>query len=257
MATASFTDALRVTTSWSNPNSPPGGPQAQSLRAVLLLRALGMILGMSDFEFDKEEFATRYRSMSDGELLELALKSAGLSEPAWEALEDEFDRRDLEFPEPDPSLQPETPEIRNLTMLKRFRDLPEALLAQGKLASEGIESYLADNNTVRMDWLWSNLVGGVKLLVAAEDANPANQVLDQPIPEEINFDGVAEYQQPRCPKCQSLDINFEELYKPIAYGSLFVNFPIPMQRSGWTCHTCGNTWHESAEAHGEANDRTS
>ena len=185
--------------------------------------------------------------MNDGELLELAAQSSELSDSAWEALEDELDRRDLELPEPDSPPGTNMLRERNLLMLKRFRDLPEAMLAKGKLASEGVESYLADDNTVRMDWLWSNLLGGVKLLVNPEDAEAATRILAEPIPEEeeIDFEGAAEYQQPRCPNCQSLDINFEELYKPIAYGSLFVNFPIPLRRTGWICQTCRHTWEET------------
>ena len=31
---------LRVTTSWLNPNSPPDGPQVNSLRAVLFVEAI-------------------------------------------------------------------------------------------------------------------------------------------------------------------------------------------------------------------------
>jgi len=202
---------------------------------------------MSDFDFDRREFAVRYRDMADGELLKLAAQSAELSDSAWEALEEELDRRNLELPEPESSFVSETPEQRNLVILERFRDLPEAMLAKGKLASQGVESYLGDDNTVRMDWLWSNLVGGVKLLVSAEDLETATRILAEPIPEEIDFEGAAEYRQPRCPKCQSLDINFEELYKPIAYGSLFVNLPIPLQRTGWICQTCRHTWQETVQ----------
>ena len=202
---------------------------------------------MSDFDYDRREFAVRYRDMADGELLKLAAQSAELSDSAWEALEEELDRRNLELPEPESSFVSETPEQRNLVILERFRDLPEAMLAKGKLASQGVESYLGDDNTVRMDWLWSNLVGGVKLLVSAEDLETATRILAEPIPEEIDFEGAAEYRQPRCPKCQSLDINFEELYKPIAYGSLFVNLPIPLQRTGWICQTCRHTWQETVQ----------
>jgi rubredoxin len=87
---------------------------------------------------------------------------------------------------------------------------------------------------------------GIKLLVNSEDVDVATRSLDEPIPEEIDFEGAADYQQPRCPRCQSLDINFEELYKPIAYGSLFVSFPLPMQRNGWICQTCHHTWEDAA-----------
>jgi hypothetical protein len=213
---------------------------------------------MSDFNYDRKDFGARYREMTDAELLKLAAQSGDLSEPAWEALEDELERRSLELPEPESLLGVETPAKRNLLILQRFRDLPEAMLAKGKLASEGVESYLADDNTVRMDWLWSNLVGGVKLLVSPDDVEAATRILTEPIPEEIDFEGTAEYQQPRCPKCQSLDINFEELYKPIAYGSLFVNLPIPLQRTGWICHTCRHTWEEALqEPEQEPTDPTS
>jgi hypothetical protein len=213
---------------------------------------------MSDFDYDRREFAVRYRDMADGELLKLAAQSGELSDSAWEALEDELDRRNLELPEPESSTGSEAPEHRNLVILERFRDLPEAMLAKGKLASQGVESYLGDDNTVRMDWLWSNLLGGVKLLVSAEDLEAAARILAEPIPEEIDFEGAAEYRQPRCPKCQSLDINFEELYKPIAYGSLFLALPIPLQRTGWICQTCRHTWPETVpELEQEPTDPTS
>jgi hypothetical protein len=213
---------------------------------------------MNDFDYDRKEFADRYRKMSDGELLKLAAQSGELNDSAWEALEEELDRRNLELPEDEPSLTAETPEQRRLVMLKRFRDLPEAMLAKGKLESEGVECYLADDNTVRMDWFWSNLVGGVKLLVSPNDAEAATRILSEPIPEEIDFEGTVEYRQPRCPKCQSLDVNFEELYKPIAYGSLFVNLPIPIQRTGWICQTCRHTWEETfQEPEQETTDPTS
>jgi hypothetical protein len=195
---------------------------------------------MSDFDYDRGEFARRYRDITDGELLKLAAQSGELGDPAWEALEDELDRRNLEPPEPESLPDVLVPAERNLIILQRFRDLPEAMLAKGKLASEGVESYLGDDNTVRMDWLWSNLLD-------PNDVEAATRILAEPIPEEIDFEGTAEYQQPRCPKCQSLDINFEELYKPIAYGSLFLSLPIPLQRTGWICQTCRHIWDDTLQ----------
>jgi hypothetical protein len=191
-------------------------------------------------------FAEQCGRMTDGELLKLAAQPWAMSGSAWDALEDELDRRGLDIPEPESPPNSEFPAKRNRVVLRRFRDLPEAMLAKGKLDSEGVESFLADDNTVRMDWLWSNLLGGIKLLVNPEDAAAAIRSLEEPIPEQIDFEGAADYQQPRCPRCQSLDINFEELYKPIAYGSLFVSFPLPMQRKGWICQTCHYTWEDAA-----------
>ena len=41
----------------------------------------------------------------------------------------------------------------DLVTIERFRDLPEALLAKGKLESAGIRCFLADSELVRTDWL--------------------------------------------------------------------------------------------------------
>lgn len=194
---------------------------------------------------DKDEqrlFARHYSQLSDGELIEIAVQPWDLSDAAWEALEDELERRDLETPEPEPA--PIAPEKRSLVLLRRFRDLPEALLAKGSLDSVGIDAFLGDDNTVRVDWLWSNLLGGVKLLVDAENVEAANEILNQPIPENFDAGGFEDYQQPRCPLCQSLDVSFEELYKPLAYGSLFVGLPLPVHRKGWICQACRHTWQE-------------
>ncbi len=129
-----------------------------------------------------------------------------------------------------------------MVTIAKFRDLPEALLAQGNLNSAGIEAVLLDDNLVRLDWLWSNAVGGIKLQVRAEDAAEATDVLNQPIPEEFEIEGVGDYRQPECPKCKSLDVTFQEIYKPVAYASLWVGVPLPVQRKGWKCRACGHEW---------------
>jgi hypothetical protein len=87
----------------------------------------------------------------------------------------------------------------------------------------------------------------VKLLVKPEDVEAALQVLTQPIPDDFDVDGVGDYQQPRCPKCNSLDVSFEELNKPIALGSVFANLPLPVHKKGWNCHSCRHQWQDEEE----------
>src|SRR5947209_4484756 len=98
-----------------------------------------------------------------------------------------------------------------LVVLCRYRDLHEAMMAKGALDSAGIPSFMADENTVRMDWMWSNAIGGIRLFVREEDASDAGDLLDQPIPERLEVPDVGEYQQPSCPQCGSLDVSFAEL----------------------------------------------
>lgn len=139
-------------------------------------------------------------------------------------------------------MAPDTDEPAQLVTIRKFRDLPEALLAKGGLESAGIQCLLADDNMVRLDWFISNLIGGVKLQVSSEDAAAATEILDQPIPEEIEVEGSGEYHQPRCPNCQSLDVSFEELNKSVAFVSAYIGFPLPVHRRNWKCHDCGHEW---------------
>jgi hypothetical protein len=133
-----------------------------------------------------------------------------------------------------------------LITLQHFRDVPEALLAKGKLESAGIVCMLADGNMVRMDWLLSNAIGGIRLQVLRQDAESARAVLDEPIPLEFDEEEVGErYTQPRCPRCYSLDIGFEKIDRFWTYGLwLLLQFPIPVRKDNWKCYTCGREWVE-------------
>jgi hypothetical protein len=132
--------------------------------------------------------------------------------------------------------------LRDLVTIRQFRDLPEALLAKGCLESAGIECFLADENLVRLDWFISNLIGGIKINVRPADAENARKLLGGPILEGLYVQGIGLYEQPRCPKCRSLDVSFQELDRPIAYMSAFLRVPIPVQRPAWHCHECDAEW---------------
>lgn len=183
--------------------------------------------------------------MQDRGFRKLAEDANSLTELAREALEAELDRRDLDDIPEAPVRAKDEIEARQLIAVRRFRDLPEALLAKGAVESAGIECFLADDNLVRLDWFISNFVGGIKLLVDRDNADAAANVLNQPIPEGFDFQGAGDYQQPRCPKCYSLDIAFEELNKPVAYTTAYFGVPIPFPRKSWKCNTCGRRWQDT------------
>jgi hypothetical protein len=204
-----------------------------------------------DAQRERRRLADNYAGMTDGELQRLARNAESLTEVAWDAPEDEMDRRHLEClddPAPEPRQQME---MQQLVTIRQFRDLPEALLAKGSLESAGIECFLADENLVRLDWFISNFIGGIKLNVRAADAENAQKLLDEPILEGLYVQGIGLYEQPRCPKCQSLDVNFQELDRPIAYMSAFLRVPMPVQRPAWRCHTCDAEWEDEGSEGGE------
>jgi len=221
-----------------------------------------------DPEQERQRLAAFYSGQMDGELEKVATEAYELTDLAREALKAEIARRGLgvalvenapviarkklpvmpgDPPPPRPQKEPQAPdgefELRNLVTIRKFRDLTEALLAKGSLESAGIDAVLTDENVVRLDWFWSNLMGGIKLNVDSENADAANSILDQPIPENFDVSGIGEYDQPRCPKCQSLDVNFKEL-DPAAYVSL-VLVPVPLHRRAWRCHSCRAEWEDN------------
>ncbi|MGC2193301.1 MAG: DUF2007 domain-containing protein [Terriglobales bacterium] len=200
------------------------------------------------------KLARLYARMSDSELQQLAKDPGSLTDAAQNALEAEVrNRRAAIGPRDWAADGPDTPDIsagteelqlRNLVTIRKFRDLPEALLAKGSLESAGIECFLADDNMVRMDWFISNFIGGVKLQVKADDGAIATEILDQPIPEDFEVEGSGEYRQPKCPNCQSVDVSFEELNKPVAFVSASIGLPFPLHRKAWRCHSCGREWED-------------
>ncbi len=192
-----------------------------------------------------------YATLPDESLLQLAADRASLTEAANQALTEEMNRRNLQAvpPQPPEPTAPPAPliEENGVVTIKQFRDLPAALFAKGALDSAGIECWLIDENMVRLDWFISNLLGGIKLQVHAEDSDAALEILNQEIPDGFDVEGVGPYEQPRCPKCGSVDITFEAINKPLAYGSAYLSIPLPIPRNVWKCEACGVEWKEVDE----------
>jgi Putative prokaryotic signal transducing protein len=196
----------------------------------------------TDSPDEKRRLQSLYSSMTEGELREVAGDAESLTAEAVQALQHEISRRGLELPIVVPALGMETVQARELVTVRRFRDLPEAVLAKGLLESAGIECFLLDDNIVRMDWFWSNGVGGIKLQVDPEDADSAIDIFLQPIPEDFEVEGIGGFHQPRCPVCGSVDTTFQELYKPIAYTSAWLRVPVPVHLKAWRCRSCAHEW---------------
>lgn len=110
----------------------------------------------------------------------------------------------------------------------------EAHVAKIKLETEGVFCLLADENTVNANWLYSNLLGGVKLRVRPADFASARKILELP--------SEPEYESERCPKCKSKGI-FEQRHKrKAAFVSwLLLGFPLPYGRRK-VCGACAHEW---------------
>jgi len=55
----------------------------------------------------------------------------------------------------------------------------EAQIARARLDAEGIPAFVADEQTINMQWLYSNAMGGVRLQVPEQFAAQAIEILAQ------------------------------------------------------------------------------
>jgi len=173
-------------------------------------------------------FTELYRPMSDLELRVLLADWHSLVPEARAALAAEFATRHLEFLEPAPPVDDTAPEYRDLITIRRYRDLSEALVARAVIESAGIFCFLKDENLVRLEWQISNFIGGIRLQVAASDVDAANDILSQPIPNEIVIPDQPGFLQPRCPRCTSTDISWQRQGRRAALASLYLfSLPFP------------------------------
>ena len=136
----------------------------------------------------------------------------------------------------------------DLVVVRRFRDLPQAEVAKTVLESAGIACSLRDDVVVGTNWSWSNALGGIKVCVRGQDVEAAAQLLDQRAPESYEVEGVGEFQQPRCPKCDSIKVSLEGANAARArlLSGMWLGIPIPLPTGRhWKCDSCGHEWPDS------------
>ena len=86
---------------------------------------------------------------------------------------------------------PHTP-MDEFVTVATYDKATDAHIALGRLAAEGIDARLFDEQTVQMDWLYAIALGGIKLRVRRSDAPAARRVLEtdwSAVLEEVETDG--------------------------------------------------------------------
>jgi hypothetical protein len=136
-------------------------------------------MAAKDSERERWRLSRLYGGMTVSEVERLAADAGSLSDDAKWALRLDLSRRGLKTELTEKAAPPPTGVRSRLVTIRQFMTLPEALLSKSILDSAGIESFLGDQNIVRLDWFLSNALGGVKLRVREEDAEAAMELLDQ------------------------------------------------------------------------------
>ncbi|TDU71297.1 putative signal transducing protein [Prosthecobacter fusiformis] len=115
-----------------------------------------------------------------------------------------------------------------------FSKPEEAHLLRMRLEAAGIPAFVQDENTVQMYWLYSNAIGGVRVQIAGEDLEAAQEFLAADTPQS-SPDAV----EVHCPSCGSAETAPDEFPRQMSFLSLILlNFPILIGRKQWRCGAC-------------------
>lgn len=74
----------------------------------------------------------------------------------------------------------------NYVTVATYDTTPAAHIAMGRLRAEGVDARLVDEHFVRMDWLYSIALGGIKLQVPRAHARLAAQILATDYSDELD-----------------------------------------------------------------------
>ena len=123
----------------------------------------------------------------------------------------------------------------NMITLRSFDNYFLANITLTKLQDAGVECYLKDENTVTIDPILSNAIGGIKLVVKGQDAAEARELL-QLFDEEYMI-------SVKCPPCNETTIT--QINKPGAtnfltaiFTWLFSSYAIASEQV-YKCSKCG------------------
>jgi rubredoxin len=120
--------------------------------------------------------------------------------------------------------------------LRSYSTPIEAHLARGHLESEGVPCFLRDEHTIGMNWLYSNLLGGVPLCVPADQVERAKEILAGKLTDEGPRELV-------CPECGSARVQDSSRRKNWAlFSALAFHLPLPFARKNYHCESCGHSF---------------
>ncbi|MCW9708794.1 DUF2007 domain-containing protein [Fodinibius salsisoli] len=131
-------------------------------------------------------------------------------------------------------------------LLKTYEFLHKADLDLMKLKDEGIEAYMADQNTVSLAPYYAQAVGGIKIYVPQNDIEQACTIIsnDEVADEQLEelFEGKEFEPARRCPNCSSPNIYREQSILLGLFFLLAFFLPVSMSKESYRCVKCNHQW---------------
>jgi hypothetical protein len=122
-----------------------------------------------------------------------------------------------------------------------YNDYFKANIALTKLQNEGIEAMLKDENSVTLNPILGNAIGGIKLMIQEKDAIQVKEIFQSWI--------EAGRELSKCPKCFSSDLDLITKQTPSNFfmaiaSALFANYALA--DTHYKCQKCGHQFDLSA-----------
>lgn len=134
-------------------------------------------------------------------------------------------------------------------LLNSYGNYVEAHIAKGVLEDEGITCWLKDENTVTIDPILTNAIGGIKLMVAREEAQRAWELLNALQQEKR--------QKTVCPKCGSHQVEMVSTPRKISnwasaiIGFFITSYAMPVEIV-LHCFDCGHEFKQETKEEDKA-----
>ena len=117
----------------------------------------------------------------------------------------------------------------------------EANMVKSQLDSAGIPTFIADEYTIGMNWLYSNALGGVKVQVSESLASEAQQILATATESSAKCESGEE----SCPECGSKNTE-DFLDKRSTFPAwVLLGLPLLLPTEKKRCNDCGHRWRPS------------
>lgn len=129
--------------------------------------------------------------------------------------------------------------LMSFVLLQVFDNYISAHIAMGRLKEDGINCWLKDENTVTIDPILTNAIGGIKLMVEASQSEKAAGILR-------TIDNEYKAAHP-CPKCNSLNIELVSTprkasnWASFIIGFLFASYAAKVDMV-YHCFNCGHEY---------------
>jgi DNA-directed RNA polymerase subunit RPC12/RpoP len=135
--------------------------------------------------------------------------------------------------------------MSDFVTIATYDDYLTANFDRQKLDEHEIDCYLADENTIAIQWTLMNALGGIKLRVSQEQAEEALRIINEK-EEGIQADFKLEEKKDdlKCPICSSNNTGTEKYSKSIAgWTWLLLGFPVTATLiKQHRCFYCGHKW---------------